>query len=275
MSGKPRRLSRIFDHDTGRTIIVPIDDSLIAGPEDGLLNLHAKVSDIASGLPNAVLGFPGHFEQYGDLLRKTAWIFNLTASTTRSCHTRKVQILSVRQAVALGADCVAAHVNITSKYEYEMISMLSRIIEDARNLGMPVLAIMYPRTERADGSDDNHDELKLANPDEYARLVSHCVRVAKDLGAEIIKTQYTGSSKTFKMVVEAAHPIPVAIAGGPLVSPHTALTAAAESISAGGRGISFGRNIFNRRNSAAMIKALTAAMTGNASPDELVGQIYE
>lgn len=275
MFGKSRRLSRIFDQRTGHTIIVPIDDSLIAGPESGLSNLHAKVSDIASGLPNAVLGFPGHFEQYGDLLQKVAWICNLTASTTRSRHTRKVQILSVRQAVTLGVDCVAAHVNITSKYEYEMISTLSRIIEDGRKFGMPVLAIMYPRSEKTDGSDNNHDQLKLTNPEEYARLVSHCVRVAKDLGAEIIKTQYTGSGTTFQKVVQAAHPIPVVIAGGPLISPLTALTTAAESINAGGRGVSFGRNIFNRQDSGTMIKALSAAVIDGISPDELAGRKYE
>jgi DhnA family fructose-bisphosphate aldolase class Ia len=267
MLGKSHRMSRIFDQRSGRTIIVPIDDSLIAGPQGGLLDLRAKVTQIANGRPNAVLGFPGHFEQYTELLNKTAWICNLTASTTRSTHTRKVQILSVREAVTLGVDCVAAHVNVTSRFEGDMIATLGHIIADARRYGMPVAAIMYPRRERADGCDDNYEELKRAESSKYAELVSHCVRIAKDLGADIIKTQYTGSTASFQMVAKAAQPIPVVIAGGPLIGKESALAMACDSLRAGASGVSFGRNIFDRPDTTAMIRSLRSVIKSGSLPE--------
>jgi len=267
MLGKSHRLSRIFDQRSGRTIIVPIDDSLISGPQGGLLDLRAKVAQIANGRPNAVLGFPGHFEQYTELLNRTAWICNLTASTTRSTHTRKVQILSVREAVALGVDCVAAHVNVTSRFEGDMIATLGHIIADARRYGMPVVAIMYPRREAPDGCDDNYEELKRAESGKYAQLVSHCVRIAKDLGADIIKTQYTGSTATFQTVAKAAHPIPIVIAGGPLTGKETAIAMALDSVRAGGSGISYGRNIFDRPDTTAMIRSLRSVIITSLTPE--------
>ena len=273
MIGKARRMSRILDTETGHTVIVPIDDSLISGPQTELLDLRTKIAQIAEGHPNAILGFPGHFEQHADLISELAWICNLTASTTRSCHTRKQQILSVKQAVALGVDCVAAHVNISSRYESEMLVTLGKIIEQARRYGFPVLAIMYPRSEHANGSDNNYEKLKHADLDEYTNLLSHCVRIAKDLGADIIKTQYTGSTATFDKVVTAAKPIPLVIAGGELKSAAAILAIAADCVAAGGAGVSFGRNIFARANSQEIIRALNNVVINQLPPSLIRDQI--
>ena len=39
-------------------------------------------------------------------------------------------------------------------------------------------------------------------------------RIGAELGADIIKTNYTGNIETFKTVIESC-PVPVVIAGGP------------------------------------------------------------
>src|SRR5205823_12459384 len=122
---------------------------------------------------------------------------------------------------------------------------LAKVGKESSRFGMPLLAIMYPRRE-ANGRDDNFEELRSSNPTDYAKLVSHSVRVGVELGADIIKTQYTGSNDTFRTVVESACGIPIFIAGGPLVETSVALRRAADAVSAGASGISFGRNVFNR-----------------------------
>src|SRR4051794_26424348 len=128
MDSRHRRLSRLCDPPSGRSVIVPVDDSLIFGPRNGLADFDSKLRDIADGAPQAILGYPGHFEHHSQAIQSLAWICNLTASTTRRSHTRKTQIISVRDAIALGCDCVAAHVNLTSAYETEMLHVLSRIV---------------------------------------------------------------------------------------------------------------------------------------------------
>lgn len=137
-----------------------------------------------------------------------------------------------------------------------MLQTLGYVSEECNKWGMPLLAIMYPRGETAYGEDDNHLDLKKNKPEEYAKLVRHAARVGVELGADIVKTQYTGSTKTFKTVVDGCKPVPVIIAGGPQVSDEKILGNIYGAIQAGGAGICMGRNSFHRENTAAFVKAV-------------------
>jgi len=265
--GKLRRLARIIRPETGRTLIVPVDDSLIFGPFGGLQNLETAIRSIADGRPDAILAFHGTLSRFSETLRKTALINNLTGSTIRSQHTRKVEVGSVKLALALGADAIAAHVNVTSRYEREMVRALAKFVREAEEYGMPVVGIMYPRRE-AKAVDNNYLELKQSNRAKYTDLVCHSVRIAVDLGVDLIKTQFTGDPDTFSRVVEAAHPVPVVIAGGPIVPWDQVLNTAFSAISAGSAGVSFGRNIFHRRDPAQCIHALRAVVQEGKTPHE-------
>ena len=59
--------------------------------------------------------------------------------------------------------------------------------------------------------------IKSDNAEEYAKLIAHACRIGVELGADLIKTQYSGDPESFQTVVRAANGIPVVIAGGPLV----------------------------------------------------------
>lgn len=267
--GKETRLRRILRSDTGRSLIVPIDDSLMYGPFAGLADLPHKLEQIASARPDAILSFEGAIRQNIDRLSNIPFILNLTASTVLSSHTRKVLISDAKHALSLGATGVAVHVNVSSQYESEMIGSLGKVSKDCREFGLPLVAIMYPRRE-SDGVDDNYDELKSGNLEEYAKLVAHASRIGAELGADIIKTQYTGSISSFQTVVEACSGVPVVIAGGPILSQKDALFKAYEAIQAGASGVSFGRNVFNRNDSSAFIRLLKEIVHVGKHPDELV-----
>lgn len=240
--GKQKRLERLLT--SGKMIVVPVDDSLILGPKQGLFNLENTIKGIASGKPNAIMGFKLAAEYVVESGYQIPFIYNLTASTLLSEHTRKTAVLCVENALVAGADCVAAHINFSSRYENEMLCSFSQIANECDRLGMPLLAIAYPRSER-NGMDYNYEDMIKGNQDAYAELVAHCVRVVSELGADIIKTQYTGSAESFKIVTASAGKRPVVIAGGPKISIETSLKCVAGAIEAGGAGISFGRNIFN------------------------------
>ena len=146
-SGKQRRLARLFCHRDGRAVILPIDEGLISGPCAQLSDLSAFFSTIGPSPPDGILLFAGVLTRHWSALGAVAAIVNVTASTNRGTHTRKVLCTDVEAAVAAGADLVAAHVNVTSRYEGDMLKILGNVVRKAETFGVPVLAIMYPRRE--------------------------------------------------------------------------------------------------------------------------------
>ncbi|HLD82277.1 MAG TPA: 2-amino-3,7-dideoxy-D-threo-hept-6-ulosonate synthase [Patescibacteria group bacterium] len=267
MSGKTKRLGRLFYPATKKMVLVPLDDALLAGPEGGLRDAQEKVRQIVAGGADAIMGFPGLFQHCNQQIQNISGILNLTASTTRGAHTHKVLISSVEEAVKLGMDGVGVHVNISSKYESEMLSHLGKISRECERYGMPLMALMYPRSEH-DGVDENYESLLESQPEKYAELVRHAVRVGVELGADIIKTKFTGSTESFRTVIESAMGVPVVIAGGMMMEPEKMLRCAFDAIQAGASGISFGRNVFHRKDSALYVKALKKIVHENGTVEE-------
>ena len=258
----------MFDKTSNKIVLVPLDDSLLSGPEGGLRNLKSKVNQVILGKPNAIMGFPGLFKNFYKNFASTSCVLNLTASTTKGLHTKKVLISTVEEAIRLGMDCVGIHVNITSRYESEMLKIFGDISLECERLGMPLLGIMYPRSEK-EKIDENYEELKK-EPKKYAELVRHAVRVGVEIGADIIKTQFTGSTESFQSVVESCAGVPVVIAGGPKIAAKKMLNNAYQAIKAGASGVSFGRNIFHRNDSQKYITALNKIVHENTDVDEVM-----
>lgn len=257
--GKRKRLLRILGR-SGKGIIVPLDDNLISQDNVGLYLLRNKIQEIESANPNGILCYQGTATLISSLA--TPLIINITASTVHSHHTRKVLISSVQQALALDAAAVAVHINISSDYEGEMLSNLGIVSEICNSCGMPLFVISYPRKESENG-DENYLKLKDEHSAEYAKLVSHCVRVAFELGADAIKTQYTGTPESFAEVVQAANGRPLFIAGGSYCEEDVLYKNVAGAMSAGASGVSIGRNIFNRSNSADIIENIRKIVFGS------------
>jgi DhnA family fructose-bisphosphate aldolase class Ia len=272
--GKNKRLSKIFSHDSGKIVVVPLDDSLLSGPINGLQELNGKARKILAASPNAVIGFQGLFRSLADVIGETPSILNLTASTTRSLHTRKTLVGSLELAIMLGVEAVAVHVNISSKYESEMLRIFGEVSIECSRVGMPLMGIMYPRAEGPDGTDDNYYGLKNSDRRKYAEFVAHAARVGMELGADFIKTQYTGDPESFRTVVDACAGIPVLVAGGTRVDPLEMLTIAEGAMQAGAGGISFGRNIFSREDPTPFIEAVKKVVLEDCSAEEANAGIF-
>ena len=250
--GKKRRMKRLLSN--GKMLIVPVDDSLIDGAKNGLYDLDNTIRNIANASPSAIMGYKAASEYVG-LNFDVPFIYNVTASTVLNSHTRKVMIATVENAISSGADCVAVHINFTDEYESEMLAQFANISNECDKYGVPLFALAYPR-KSVHGKDYNYFDLRESNPKEYAELVAHCVRVVCELGADIVKTQYTGDKETFGLVTGAACGRPVVIAGGPEEPVEESLQKISDSICSGGAGICFGRNIFNSQH---ILEYITAA----------------
>lgn len=243
--GSRRRMHRLVPGDRP-ALWLPLDDGLISGPEDHLRDVRDLLQRDVLEHVTAVLGFRGVLLAAQKELIDTPFVMNLSASTTMGEHTRKVPVGRVRDAISAGADAVACHVNLTSQYETEQLEMLGRRVDEAQEYSLPVVAFAYPRSRRADGTDENYLGARANEPEKFAELVRHCVRVAVELGASIVKTIYTGSEETFSTVVKSAMGVPVLIAGEKLADEGEAIEKARSAVRAGAAGVAYGRQIFAR-----------------------------
>jgi class I fructose-bisphosphate aldolase len=89
------------------------------------------------------------------------------------------------------------------------------------------------------------------------------------VGADLIKTYYTGERETFAKVVEAASGVPVMMSGGPhRDSPLEFLLDLKDVRDAGAAGAVVGRNILQAANIRAMDRACRSIIRGELSPKE-------
>ncbi len=260
--GKRVRLERIIDRKTKRTVIVPMDHGLSMGPISGLEDMSAITNKIADGGANAVVLHKGIVRAghrgYG---KDIGLIIHLTGSTSLGPDPNsKVPIASVEEAITLGADAVSVHVNVGAANELEQLQNLGDIAEACAAWGMPLFAMMYPRGPKVK---DQHDPA----------LVAHVARVGAELGADIIKTVYTGDVGSFRKIVRGC-PVPIVIAGGPkMATDRDVLKLATEAMESGAIGISIGRNIFQHRNPTAMTRALVRIVHEDASVEKAMREL--
>lgn len=260
--GKRIRLERIIDRKTRKTVIVPMDHGLSMGPIQGLEDMTTIINKIAEGGANAVVLHKGIVRAghrgYG---KDIGLIIHLTGSTSLSLEPdAKVPVASVEEAISLGADAVSVHINVGAPNEQEQLRILGGIAESCARWGMPLFAMMYPRGPKIK---NQHD------PD----LVAHAARVGAELGADIVKTVYTGDPDSFRRVVRGC-PVPVVIAGGPkMATEEDVLKMTAEAVDAGAIGISIGRNIFQHKDPTAMTKALAMIVHEGASVKEAMKEL--
>jgi len=253
MMGKKIRLERIIDRDSGHTVIVPLDHGVSVGPIPGLENLTQTIDDVAKGGADAVLMHKG-MVQYGHrgYGKDIGLIIHLSAGTALGPDPNdKVLVCTVKEAIRLGADAVSVHINVGAENESQMLKDLGVISRECEEYSIPLLAMMYPRGKDIKNSSD-------------VKYVKHVARIGAELGADIIKTLYTGDKKTFKEVIEGC-PAPIVIAGGPKMDTEVELLKMIEdAMDCGAAGVSIGRNVFQAKNRVELTKKICEIVHGRS-----------
>ena len=254
--GKQIRMERIINRNTGNTVIVPMDHGISVGPIAGLSDMKTAIQQVSEGGANAIvehkgLVSAGHRRRGRDI----GLIIHLSASTSLSVYPNaKTLVCSVEEAIKLGADAVSIHVNLGNGQEKEMLRDFGQVSYEARTWGLPLLAMIYPRGEKI------RDEFDV-------EVIKHAARVGNEMGADIVKVSYTGSSESFRKVV-AGCSVPVVIAGGPKMdSDREILEMVKGSIDAGGAGVSIGRNVFQHPSPSRMVQAISTIVHDGGSVD--------
>ena len=258
MIGKAIRLERIMNRNTGRSVIIPMDHGFSVGQIYGLHDMPGVISAVSEGGANAIVLHKGmvrhgHRKAGPDI----GLIVHLLASTSLNPDPNdKVSVCSVEEAIALGADCVSIHINLGAPNESKMIEEAGVISRQCTCWGMPLLVMIYPRGEGIDPTDP--------------AAIGLCVRVAEELGADIIKTSYTGDPESFAAITGACA-VPVLVAGGEKGGDFETLTMIREAVGAGAAGVAMGRNAFQRDDPARFIRAITHLVHQDIYQEDALG----
>jgi class I fructose-bisphosphate aldolase len=263
--GKKIRLGRILDPHTLKSVAVAFDHGLSSGPIPGCIKPRETMAKLVEGGADAILVSPGIARLCADffvgksapaLILRLDWTNMFRAEEKMGYKEgRSSAIGVVEDAARFGADAVLTFMFVgyedpdVEAREIEKNALIARACESA---GIP--HIIEPMARG-----------RLAGARRFdGELIRMHVRNAAELGADAIKTDYTGQRETFAPVVEGC-PVPILIAGGPKAETFEASLEMVEgAMQAGAAGVLFGRNIFQAPDPVKMLRAIRAIVHDGA-----------
>ncbi len=257
--GKKIRLGRVLDPETHKSVAVAFDHGLSSGPITGCIKPREMMAKLVQGGADAILVSPGVARLCADffvgksapaLILRLDWT-NMFRPEDRLGYKegRTSAIGAVEDAARFGADAVLTFMFVgyedpdVEAKEIEKNALIARACESA---GIP--HIIEPMARGRLASSRRFD----------AELIRMHARNAAEIGADAIKTDYSGQKESFESVVDGC-PVPILIAGGPKAETVEASLEMVEgAMQAGAAGVLFGRNIFQARDPVNMLRAIRA-----------------
>jgi DhnA family fructose-bisphosphate aldolase class Ia len=249
--GKQIRLHRILGGEKHKPLIVAFDHALPLGPIPGTVNPADQVEAFAKAGVDAVLLNPGmichcvntFLQPYApSLIVRMDWS-SLWTSFGFDYDPKSRSIATPEQALRHGADAVLSYLLIGTgdvEFEADEIARNARLARECEQLGIPLIVESLARG-------------KNVNSTSPAVLKLH-TRIAAELGADVIKTEYTGDPQTMADVVESC-PLPILTLGGARKNSDTeALAILREVLSTGVRGVFVGRFAFQSSDVASFLR---------------------
>jgi class I fructose-bisphosphate aldolase len=262
VTGKAIRLSKLFPNGNN-AVVVAIDHGQTFGPMEGLVDFtsaaqHLKEADAVLLAPHMIRFSGNLFDGKGSptLISRLNWN-TVHCEPWRYQEAYIVKCLSALSAVAAGADVVLASLVLQTgneEHDAENVRVFAALAEETYNLGVPLIGEVFPAGDLRSRPAEFHDYIKKT------------CRIACELGADAIKTFYTG--QRFPEVIEGV-PIPVfALGAEKLERQVDALELAHKAVKAGSRGVVFGRNVIQAESPTAFLKGLKDVVQGNMMPTE-------
>jgi class I fructose-bisphosphate aldolase len=250
-SGKKARLHRLMYQNgpgNGKLMILPIDQGLEHGPIDFFGNPACGNPDFqfqlaAAGKYSGIALHYGlaqkYFHQYAG---KVPLVLKLNGKTCIPPDANAFSPLTstVEDAVQLGADAVGYTLFVGTPEQDRDIRQFMEVRKEAERFGMPVIVWAYPRGSYVD---------KVGGKNSlYA--IDYAARVAAELGADVVKVNFpeVGADKQANSprVVKSAGKTLVIFSGGSKVTEEKLYQNVELGMNAGGVGLIFGRNMWQR-----------------------------
>jgi len=253
--GMKNRLARIFNPDTGRTVMFAIDHGYFQGPTTGLERIDLTIVPLM---------------RYADAIMLTRGILRTTVPPTLTkpivmrCSggpsilkelSNEELAVDIEDAIRMNVAAVTLQVFIGGEHETRSVHNMTRLVDMGLRYGIPTMAVT------AVGRDMVRD----------ARYFRLACRICAELGANFVKTYYVDEG--FETVT-ASCPVPIVMAGGKKIAVPDALTMAYRAIQEGAAGVDMGRNIFQSDAPEAMIQAVHKVVHEDMKPQEAL-ELYE
>lgn len=257
--GKQVHLNRLIKHPSGKFVGITVDHAIARGviENPGLIPIHETVRKVAEGQPDAITMQKGIAEKvFGPYAGKIPFLLKSTSFAPYHMNI-DVPTADVEEAIRLGADGISIGIVVGGPEQREQIAHLAKISKQAASLGLPLICHAYNR-----GSEEK-------NP-KSTEAVAYAVRVAVELGADIVKTNWNGSAAAFEKVVQSVpSPAKVVLAGGaPGSSLESYFKMTEEAMSIGVDGVTYGRFVFDDPKPVAVISAIKAMVYDGKSAKE-------
>lgn len=248
MAGTVSRLGRLFRRDSRKSFMVAFDRTLLEGPSAHASDARAALAKIVAAAPEAVLIGPGLIKQCGDLFAfagAPAIVARIDLPLVAEFRQAGTEIYRLacepEHAAALGADAVVMCLIDGFEDPENTARNLTAVAETARRCHAVGLPLIVEAVLWGGRNEDQQDAAKLA-------AVS---RIAAELGADLIKTQYPGSAEGMRRIT-AGCPVPVLVLGGKAASGEAVEGFTRGALEGGARGVIYGRNVWQREDAAEM-----------------------
>lgn len=271
--GKSFRLGRIFDQRSNRAVCVAFDHGLDVGPMPGITDARGTMAKLVEGGADAVLVSPGVAKickdqftgkQAPSLILRMDWtniwrpIEQLSYAEGSTCL-----IAQVEDAVRYGADAVLSFMFIgygDSRVEADEIAKNAALTRACERFGVP--HIIEPMCRGSKAADKAYDP----------EFIAFACRMAVEMGADALKTDYSGSASTYRQVIEAC-PVPILIAGGPKTKTLAESFQMVEgAVEAGAAGVLLGRNIIQAEDPAATLRTIRAIVHDGVASEKAMSK---
>lgn len=241
--GKKVRLSRVLGGLKHRALVVAFDHALVLGPIAGTGDPSGRIKRFSEAKVDSILLNLGLIRLFADgsafplpgLIARIDWTSIWSPGVAEGVVALRSSLLArPEEALHYGADAVLTYMVVgTGDYDFESkeISRTAEVARECERVGIPLIVESLARGK------------KVENPSDPKWLNTH-TRMATELGADAVKTDYTGDCASMRLVVEAC-PIPILVLGGSRQSSdEEALKVVGGAASAGAAGVFFGRNVF-------------------------------
>ncbi len=247
--GMKNRLSRIFNPESGRTVMLAIDHGYFQGPTTGLERIDLNILPLAPYADTLMLT-RGILRSVVPPSLTQSIVLRVSGGTSILKELSNEEIaVDIEESIRLNVCAMAVQVFIGGEHEKESIINMTRMVDLGTRYGIPTLAVT------AVGKD-------MARDARYFRLAT---RICAELGAHYIKTYFI--EKEFETVC-AACPVPIVMAGGKKIPEMDALAMAYNAVQQGAHGVDMGRNIFQSESPVAMIQAIRSVVHDNEKPEK-------
>jgi len=239
------RMNHIFQPD-GKAFIMAMDHGANFNVLPAMKDVGKIIRDVASAGADAFLSTVGMADKFSECFLGKGIILRIDGGVSYlGDRKHPMQIVATAEdALRLGADSVITMSFPGSTFENEVLSNLQRVVLDCHKWGLPVTAEALPR-----GFEPADDSRTPEN-------VTFACRQSVELGADIVKTVYTGDQKSFSELTQSVYAPVVILGGAKKVPERELLQEIKDALEAGASGIAMGRNIWGHENPVGYASAI-------------------